>query len=56
MENHEKIKGILEAVLFTMGESVSLKRLAEVLEIDPAEPRYIKAVWGQGYKIEGRKT
>jgi len=24
----------------------------EKLEINPAEPRYIKVVWGQGYKIE----
>ena len=25
------------------------------LEIDPAEPRYLKVVWGQGYKLEGGK-
>lgn len=36
------------------GEStvaVHIRHLREKLEIDPAEPRYIKAVWGQGYKI-----
>ena len=25
------------------------------LEIDPAEPRYLKVVWAHGYKIEGGK-
>lgn len=37
MENRQKQKGILEAILFTMGESVSLVRLAEVVEMDPGE-------------------
>ena len=31
--------------------AVHIRHLREQLEIDPAEPRYIKAVWGQGYKI-----
>ena len=31
--------------------AVHIRHLREKLEIDPAEPRYIKAVWGQGYKI-----
>ena len=30
---------------------VHIRHLREKLEIDPANPRYIKAVWGQGYKI-----
>ena len=25
---------------------------SEKTEINPPEPRYIKAVWGQGYKME----
>ena len=54
MENHEKIKGILEAVLFTMGESVSLKRLAEVLEIDPAELKGILMEMQEDYRQESR--
>lgn len=33
----EKLKGIIEAILFTMGESVEGKRLAEVLEVSPEE-------------------
>ena len=35
--------------------AVHIRHLREKLEIDPAEPRYIKAVWGQGYKIERGK-
>ena len=31
--------------------AVHIRHLREKLEIDPAAPRYIKAVWGQGYKI-----
>lgn len=33
----EKMKAVLESVLFTMGESVELSRLAQVLEIKPKE-------------------
>lgn len=33
--------------------AVHIRHLREKLEIDPTEPRYIKVVWGQGYKIEG---
>ena len=32
--------------------AVHIRHLREKLEIDPAQPRCIKAVWGQGYKIE----
>ena len=32
--------------------SVHIRHLREKLEINPAEPRFIKAVWGQGYKFE----
>ena len=32
--------------------AVHIRHLREKLEIDPANPRTIKAVWGQGYKIE----
>ena len=37
--------------------AVHIRHLREKLELDPADPRYIKVVWGQGYKIEkeGRK-
>lgn len=37
--------------------AVHVRHLREKLEINPAEPRYLKVVWGQGYKIEkGRRT
>ncbi len=35
--------------------AVHVRHLREKLEINPADPRYIKAVWGQGYKIERGK-
>ena len=35
--------------------AVHIRHLREKIEINPSEPRYIKVVWGQGYKIEGGK-
>ena len=31
---------------------VHIRHLREKIEIDPAKPRYIKVVWGKGYKLE----
>lgn len=31
--------------------AVHIRHIREKIEIDPAQPRYIKAVWGQGYKL-----
>ncbi len=37
--------------------AVHIRHLREKIEINPAEPRYLKAVWGQGYKMErGKQT
>ncbi len=33
--------------------AVHIRHLREKLEINPSEPRYIKVVWGLGYKMEG---
>lgn len=33
--------------------AVHIRHLREKLEYNPSEPRYIKVVWGQGYKMEG---
>ncbi len=35
--------------------AVHIRHLREKLEINPAEPRYLKVVWGQGYKMERGK-
>ena len=32
--------------------AVHIRHLREKIEINPAEPRYLKVVWGQGYKLE----
>lgn len=32
--------------------AVHIRHLREKLETNPAEPRYLKVVWGQGYKIK----
>ncbi|MEG0479915.1 MAG: helix-turn-helix domain-containing protein, partial [Clostridium sp.] len=29
-----------------------IRRIREKIEINPKEPKYIKVVWGIGYKIE----
>lgn len=33
--------------------AVHIRHLREKIEIDPSNPRYLKVVWGQGYKMEG---
>ena len=35
--------------------AVHIRHLREKMEIDPSDPRYIKVVWGLGYKMEGGK-
>ncbi len=32
--------------------AVHIRHLREKLEIDPANPRFLKVVWGQGYKLQ----
>ena len=34
--------------------AVHIRHLREKVEINPAEPRYLKVVWGRGYKMEGK--
>jgi len=34
--------------------AVHIRHLREKLEINPADPRYLKVVWGQGYKLEDK--
>lgn len=35
--------------------TVHIRHLREKLEINPAKPDYLKAVWGHGYKMEKKK-
>ncbi|MBQ7821128.1 MAG: response regulator transcription factor [Clostridia bacterium] len=35
--------------------AVHIRHIREKIEINPAEPRYLKAVWGHGYMIQGDK-
>ena len=33
--------------------AVHIRHIREKIEINPKEPRYLKVVWGRGYKMEG---
>lgn len=33
--------------------AVHIRHLREKIEYNPAEPRYLKVIWGRGYKMEG---
>ena len=45
-----------EAALGSEGAvAVHIRHLREKIEINPSDPRYLKVVWGQGYKMEGEK-
>lgn len=35
--------------------AVHIRHLREKIEIDPANPRYIRVVWGHGYRMEEQK-
>ena len=43
-----------EAALGSEGAvAVHIRHLREKIEINPSDPRHLKVVWGQGYKMEG---
>ena len=45
-----------EAALGSEGAvAVHIRHLREKIEINPSDPRYLKVVWGQGYKMEGSR-
>lgn len=45
-----------EAALGSEGSvAVHIRHLREKIEINPSEPRYLKVIWGQGYKMEVQK-
>ncbi len=35
--------------------AVHIRHLREKIEINPSEPRYLRVVWGQGYKLEEKR-
>ena len=44
-----------EAALGSEGSvAVHIRHLREKIEINPSEPRYLKVMWGQGYKMEAK--
>lgn len=62
MENPGKVFSPSEIYQIVWNESftgsdrtvpVHIRHLREKIEIDPASPRYLKVVWGQGYKFDG---
>lgn len=54
MDNKIKLKGIIEAVLFTIGESVTLDRLASVLEKEQEELKSVLEEMKKDYSSEER--
>ena len=50
----EKAKAVLEAILFTMGDSVEIDRLAEVIEEDKATVKEILNEMAEEYQKEDR--
>jgi DNA-binding response OmpR family regulator len=36
--------------------AVHIRKIREKIEIDPKNPRYLKVVWGVGYKMEKQNT
>ena len=41
-----------DSIAFDNIIAVHIRHIREKIEINPKEPRYLKVVWGQGYKIE----
>ena len=52
--DHNKAKMILEAILFAMGNSVEIERLAEAIELDKKETRVILEELDRDYKEQER--
>lgn len=50
----EKAKAAIEAILFTMGESVETARLAEALEVDKKEVKELLGEMRQSYQEQDR--
>lgn len=45
-----------EALSYESTVAVHIRHIREKIEIDPKNPRYLKVVWGIGYKIEKQES
>lgn len=52
--NKTKAKAVIEGILFTMGESVEIKKLAEILEEDVKKTKTLLKEMGEEYEKEDR--
>ena len=52
-KNTDIIANLNEAANRITEQEEIINHLREKIEINPAEPRYLKVVWGRGYKMEG---
>ena len=50
----KEVEGAIEAILFTMGESVELSRIAKAVEVDPKTTEKIIHNMMDRYQEEGR--
>ena len=41
-----------EAIAADNTVAVHIRHIREKIEINPKEPRYLKVVWGRGYKVD----
>ena len=44
--------GTFDAIGVDNTVAVHIRHIREKIEINPKEPRYLKVVWGVGYKVE----
>ena len=47
-----RASGMKNAIGVDNTVAVHIRHIREKIEINPKEPRYLKVVWGVGYKIE----
>ena len=52
--NNDRIKGIIESILFSMGESVPLNQLAQAVDMEADHLRWILCEMREEYKKEDR--
>lgn len=50
----QKLRGILEAILFAHGKEISLERLSEIVEADKKQIRQVLEKLKEEYKLTGR--